>query len=277
MHLKRHATTARHISAVYVISAVLLAAGIAPEIAAHADALSDLRTTLSKLSDQSPLEATVDVKWSNVNKKENSGKPQSATVLFDIELGSGLRMHFSSASLQQADTELQAAIGDADHPTPTVALLGNDVDPLTMEHLLTRGPALLRLLANASAATVSETTLWGQPARELLVQLPQPKSKDVSLKDYQRTVSIWLNADGVPLAFTDHSQFKACLLFLCATTDSTESDRLDVVNGRLVATLVSRDQKLSGLGQNTDSHIVYTLIVQAAKPATKAAGASSIQ
>ncbi|MDE2071056.1 MAG: hypothetical protein KGJ04_07330 [Gammaproteobacteria bacterium] len=251
----------------FIVCATLLLAGLAPETAARADALNDLRTTLSKLSSQAPLQATLDVKSSTTSKKENGGKPELAEAHFTIQVGDGLSVHVGNTTLQLADTELQAAVGDADYPTPTAELLGNSVDPLTIEHLVARGPALLRLLASATVAAASSTTLWGQPARELVIQLPPPKSKNVSLKDYQRTVSVWLDAAGVPRAYSDHTQFKACLLFFCATADNTESDRLEVVNGRLVASMTTRDRKMSGLGQDSDTHIVYLLNVRTVSPA----------
>lgn len=278
MQVRPGAQNGRPISSVFIISAVLLAGGLAWGAGARADALADLRTTLTKLSSQSTVEAGVDVKSSTTNKKENGGKPEVAAAHFDLRVdGSGLSLHLSQTSLQQADAELQAAVGNADYPTPTATLLSNQTDPLSIEHLFSRGPDLLRLLANASTATVSETTLWGQPAQQLVMQLPPPKSKNVSLKDYQRTVSVWLDEAGTPLAFTDHSQFKACLLFFCATADKTESDRLEVVNGRLVAATATLDQKQSGLGQDSDTHLAYTLNVKAASPAAGTAEPKSIQ
>ena len=263
---------ARQTSVAFIVSATLLVAGLAPQTATCADALSDLRATLSSLSSQAPLAATLDVKSSTTSKKENDGKPELAEAHLDIQAGDGLSVHIDKTTLQQADTELQAAVGDADYPTPTAELLGNSVDALTIEHLVSRGPALLRMLASATAATASSTTLWGQPARELVIPLPPPKSKNVSLKDYQRTVSVWLDAAGLPLAYSDHTQFKACLLFFCATADNTESDRLEVVNGRLVAAMTTRDRKMSGLGQDSDTHIVYLLNVKTASPAAGTTG-----
>ncbi|MDE2139978.1 MAG: hypothetical protein KGJ17_05670 [Gammaproteobacteria bacterium] len=268
---------AHRISVVFIVPATLLVAGLGLGSAVHADALSDLRMTLSKLSSQAPLQATLDVKSSTTSKKENGGKPELAEAHFAVQVGDGLSVHVGKTTLHLADTELQAAVGDADYPTPTAELLGNSVDPLTIEHLVARGPALLRLLASATAATASSTSLWGQPARELVIQLPPPKSKNVSLKDYQRTVSVWLDAAGMPLAYSDHTQFKACLLFFCATADNTESDRLEVVNGRLVASMTTRDRKMSGLGQDSDTHIVYLLNVKTASPAAGTAGPNSNQ
>lgn len=236
--------------------ALLLATG------AHADALSELRATLAGLDGHVPIQAVLEVKLTTTSKKENGGKPVSADARVDIHAGDGLSVHIAQATLQQATTEAAAAATNADHPAPTVALLNNGVDPVTLDHLVSEAPNLLRALAPATTASVKSTTLWGKPVRELSVTLPQPKSANVTLKDYSDVLTLWLDAQGIPLASSEQTKFKACLLFLCAHTASSASKTLQVVNGRLVAISQTTDQQLSGLGQDSDTQTVYTLQIQ---------------
>lgn len=250
--------------------ALLLAAG------AHADALSDLRATLAGLDGHTPIQATLDVKLTTTSKKENGGKPVSAETRLEIRAGDGLSVHIAQATLQQAATEAAAVATNADHPAPTVALLNNGVDPVTLEHLVSEAPNLLRVLAPATTASVKSTTLWGQPVRELSVTLPQPKSANVTLKDYSDVLALWLDAQGIPLASSEQTRFKACLLFLCAHTASSANKTLQVVNGRLVATRQTTDQQLSGLGQDSDTQTLYTLQIQPAPAAATTAPPAAV-
>ena len=241
--------------------ALLLAAG------AHADALSDLRATLATLQGHAPIQATLDVKLTTTSKKQNSDKPVSANARLKIQAGDGLSVHIAQVTLQQAATEAAAAATNADHPAPTVALLNNGMNPATLDHLVSEAPNFLRVLALATAVSVKSTTLWGEPVRELSVTLPKPKSANLTLKDYSDVLTLWLDAQGILVASSEQTKFKACLLFLCAHTASSASKTLQVANGRLVATRQTTDQQLNGLGQDSDTQTVYTLQIQPAPAA----------
>lgn len=241
-----------------------LSLGVLFATGAHADALSDLRTTLAALDGDSPIQATLDVKSTVVNKKENGGKPESAEARLDIQAGDGLSLHVQQTTLQQAATELAAAATNTDHPTPMVGLLNRHLEPITIAHLVSEGPNLLRLLGPATTATVKSTTLWGKPVHELEVSLPKPKSSNFKLKDFSDTLSVWMDTKGVPIAAAEQTHGKGCLLFLCMDVTESSSYALEVVAGRLVATTLTTDQKQNGLGQDSDTHITYTLQVQQA-------------
>lgn len=257
----------RALSAV-VITVFILAALVAAS--AHADTLGDLRAKLASFDGQTPIHALLTVKTTTLDKKENGGKPQTAEAQVDIQAGDGLSLHIQQASLQQAASELAAAAStNADHPTPTVALLNRSIGAVTLEHLLNEGPNLLRRLAPATTATEHSTTLWGRPAQELTVTLPAPRSSEIKLKDFSDQFSVWLDATGVPIAAAEQTQGKGCMLFLCMDVTESASYTLQVVDRRLVATSLSTEHKQSGLGQDSDTHTVYTLQVQGAPAAAK--------
>lgn len=252
---------------VVAVSLFVLAALFAAN--ARADGLSDLRAKLASLDGQTPIHATLTVKTSTTSKKENGGKPQTAEARFDIQVNDGLSLHVSQNTLHQAATELAAATTNADVPTPTVALLNRSVDAMTLAHLLNEGPNLLRKLAPATTATAKSTSLWGHSAREITVTLPAPQSSEIKLKDFSDQFSIWLDAGGVPIAASEQTQGKGCMLFLCMDVTESASYTLQVVDRRLVATSLSTEHKQSGLGQDSDTHVIYTLQVQGAPAPAK--------
>lgn len=244
------------LAAAWMLPAMLLVTN------AQADALSDLRAKLASLDGQAPLQAVLTVKTTTLSKKENGGKPETAEAQLDIQVGNGLSVKVTQATLQQAATELAAAATNADRPTPVVSLLHGSVDALTLAHLLAEGPNLLRKLTPATTATVKSTTLWGQPAQEVTVALPAPKSSEIKLKDFSDMFSIWLDGDGVPIAAAEQTQGKGCMLFLCMHVQKSASYTLQVVGNRLVATGLSIEHKQSGLGQDSDTHTSYTLQIR---------------
>ncbi|MGH8278046.1 MAG: hypothetical protein ACRETQ_00545 [Gammaproteobacteria bacterium] len=258
-----------------VFPAVCTAAGITALIlcaSARADALGDLRAKLASLDGRAPIQATLTVETTTVSKKENAGKPQTAQARLELRAGDGLSVHVDAATLQQAATELAAATTNATHPTPALSLLRSSVDPVTLAELLSEGPHLLRKLSPATAATVTATTLWGKPAQELTVSLPAPKSSDIKLKDFSDSFSIWLDTGGVPLAASEQTQGKGCFLFLCMRVAESASYTFEVAGGRLLASKLSTEHKQSGLGQDSDTHTVYTLEVQSPAGSTARAG-----
>lgn len=253
--------------AAFAVSSFMLAALFAAS--ARADTLTDLRAKLASFDGQTPIHAALIVKTRTARKKENGGKPQTAEAQVGIQAGDGLSIHVEQATLRQAAAELAAASTNADHPTPTVALLNRSMGAVTLEHLLNEGPNLLRRLAPATAATAKSTTLWGRPAQEVTVTLPAPKSSEIKLKDFSDQFSVWLDAAGVPIAAAEQTQGKGCMLFLCMDVMESASYTLQIVARRLVATSLSTEHKQSGLGQDSDTHTIYTLQVQGAPAAAK--------
>lgn len=258
--------------------AMLWAAVLTPTLlvapAAHADALGELRATLSKLPAPANLNARLTVTSTTTSKNVNGGKPVSGEAHIEIQADPGLSLHFAPALLAQAYAESRATQTNADAPTPTLSLLHNALQPLHVADLIEAGRYLLTAMAGATTATAKSTTLYGAPVRELTMSLPQPKSADskVKLKDFSDQVSVWLDAEGMPVAYSEASGGEGCMLFLCIHADEQQSARFAVIGGCLVMTARTTERKQSGLGQDSDTRSVYTLAVQHAecKPVTGA-------
>lgn len=249
------------IQLVLVVASTITSAGLCTN--AHADVLTDLRTTLQALDTHTNINGVLDVQTQVTHGKADSTKQHSAGLQLNIQAGDGLTMQLSPGLLQQVAAEKAAHAADPNHPAPTADLL-NQTGPWQIENIVSVAPMLLRMLANAESPNIKPAQLYGQPVQELSVKLPPPVSKsDASnLKDYASTVSVWLGVKGVPLAYAYSMQGKFCKFFLCVTVSQSESGPLRVIDGRLVAMTMIQENKQSGLGQDSDTRTVYTLQIQ---------------
>ncbi|MGB9429255.1 MAG: hypothetical protein WCC11_05175 [Gammaproteobacteria bacterium] len=243
------------------LSMVVLGTSLAA--AAHADELADVRASLQGLENRAPIHGTLDVQSTTIKDKSGPGKSQTANLQLEIQAGDGLSIHLAAALLQQINTEKSAHGADPDQPALTADLLAQ-VNPLQVEDIVSAAPMLLRALVSAASPVVKPAKLWGSPVQELSVKLPPPVSKKDSadMKDYQGGMLLWLDAKGVPLAYQQTMHAKFCKFFLCVTVDELENGTLRVIDGRLVTVTLIQEHKQSGLGQGSDTHIVYNLTLK---------------
>ncbi|MGH8283344.1 MAG: hypothetical protein ACRESE_05805, partial [Gammaproteobacteria bacterium] len=230
---------------------------------AHADTLTNLRTTLKGLESQAAIKGVLDVRSIVTNGKSDSSKPRSAHLQLDIHAGDGLSVNLSPALLQQISAEQAAHAADPSHAAPTADLLSS-IGPMQIEHMASAAPALLRTLEGANSPIIKPTVLEGEPVQELSLNLPLQASKKEksSVKDFQDKLLLWLNSKGVPQAYQETVHAKFCKFFLCVTVDNIHSGWLQVIDGRLVTVKLTREQKQSGLGQDSDTRTVYNLHLQ---------------
>lgn len=249
----------------FVTILAIVTTGAVPLISAQADALSGLRITLQGLNAHTAINGVLNVQSDATRGKADSAKQHSAHLQLNIQASAGLGIQLSPALLQQIAAEKAAHAADPDHPAPTADLL-DQTGPWQIENMVSVAPMLSRLLTGAESLSVKPTQLYGQPVQELSMQLPPPVSKSDSsnLKDYASSASVWLNSKGVPLAYAYSMQGKFCKFFLCVSVSQSESGSLQVIDGRLVAMTMIQENKQSGLGQDSDTHTVYTLQVQPA-------------
>jgi len=233
---------------------------------AHADALTDLRTTLQSLNANTQITGTLDVQSTKVTQKVDKGKSREveqrppAELNFDINTGDGLGIHLSQALLQQVNAEQQAHADDPEKPTPITDLL-RDADPMQVEHIVSAAPMLLHELDGAKSPTVTSAQLDGSPVQVLTVTVPLKVSKKDSsnVKDYQGVMTIWINAQGMPLAYQQTFHAKFCKFLFCVTVDEVRNGKLQAYDGRLVAMSYTDEHKQSGMGQDMDTKTTYTL------------------
>jgi len=233
---------------------------------AHADVVADLRTKLESLNANTQITGTLDVQLTKATPKTNQNKgaesvqKSPAKLALEINAGDGLGIHLSQALLQQVNEEQQAHADDPEKPTPITDLL-HDADPIQVEHIVSTAPMLLHELDGAKSPTVISAQLDGSPVRVLTVMVPLKASKKDSsnVKDYQGAMTLWINAQGMPLAYQQTFHAKFCKFLFCVTADEARNGKLRVYDGRLVTMSFTDEHKQSGMGQDLDTKTIYTL------------------
>lgn len=235
-----------------LVPVLLLAAG-----SAQADPLADLNNTLKGLQADTPIKGTLDVQQMRVNDDD---KAVSAQLQLDVDSDGSLGIRVGAALLAQMRAETDRHAADPEKPQPTADLL-RDIDAARIQSMLSAADTLSRAMQGATAPVSQAATLAGAPATEITMEVPPDVSKKDSdgMKDFKGTLSVWLDPQGVPLAYHRSIHVKYCKFFFCFTADQLRDVSLKVVNGRLVAVSQTDDDKYSGLGRKGNNHTVATL------------------
>ena len=230
---------------------------------AQADALTDLTAKLKTLTIPAPVKGTLDASYDEFDAKGVADKTKSARFRLEVDGSDGLQMHLSPELVQALSAEETANAADPDKPTPNMDLL-REMNPLRIEHMLSAAPTLLRDLDGATGPVTKPAKLGAEEVTQLTVSLPfrAPKKDSDAAKDWQDTLTVWLDSQGMPLQFEDKVHGKFCKFFLCVTVDETYSDALRVIGGRLVATAMTLEHQQSGLGQDAHTKTTATLQLQ---------------
>lgn len=242
-------------------SSLLLLLGLAGA-SAQADALTDFTAKLKTLQVSTEVKGNLDASYEEFDAKGVADKSKGAHLQFEVEGGEGLSIHFGPALVQTLSAEEAANAADPDKPTPNADLL-RQMNPLRIQHMFSAADNLLHDLDGASSPVVTPSTLAGA-STVLSVNIPfrAPKRDSDTAKDWQDTLTVWLDAQGMPLQFKDKIHGKFCKFFLCVTVDETYSDTLRMIDGRLVITDMTLEHQQSGLGQDNHTKTTATLQLQ---------------
>lgn len=247
----------------------IVALGCLLAATAHADALGDVRATLTKLQGDTPVAGTLTITRQTREGEGAKARHSGGSLTLDVAAARGLRMHVPAATLVAAARERAAAQANPELPTPVADLL-DAIGPVQVQRMLDVAANLQRTLGDAKLLKQTSTTLDAAPAQLLTLDLPLRASKSdrSKIKSYHAQLSLWLNAQGVPLAWTTITRTEVGWLLLHAEFERSESVRLAVVGTRLVATTLVSDQRGSGLGQHGETKTTYTLRL-ATSPSTE--------
>jgi len=224
-----------------------------------ADALTDLRSTLSQLTATTPVHGTFEVTSTDNNSEEAHASEGKVTLGFEAD-GSGLRVVYPKAMLSQAAQEARAEATDPDHQTP-VRSGASRVRALHLADLLDAASSLNTELINAQLTEVKAATLQGKPARLLVLKLNPKLSKASSkhVKKIEGSMSVWLASDGVPVAAEQTVYVKASFMLMSFEQNQKESWTYTRAGDRLVATRYEETQKSDGMGQHGTSRVEQTV------------------
>ncbi len=234
------------------LAALLL---LAPAL--KADGLSDLRAALQKLPATQGVNAEAQVSLWSRNGKGKAAKITQGQAHLRVEEGaSGLRLTWGRSELDR----IQAA-SEAKDEAPKRAM-GN-LDAEKAGDLLDAAKGLLRALKNANLQEDRTDTWQGHPVRLLVFSLDDMKDMDESerkhLKSYTHTVSVWMSADGVPLAVKSQTDLKGSFLLISFENHTQLTRTFTRVGDRLVATHEEILDSGAGAGESGESKTVTEL------------------
>ena len=247
----------------FPFSALALAAALATPMLAHADGLAELRTALARLQAQTPLKATLDVKTTERHGDGADAVDKQGQVSVGLEDGArGLQVLYAKDVLTRLDAEARQRLHDPKAKTPTVWALGK-LDSSDMMPMASAAQALARNVDEAIFKAEKVDTCAGKPARLLTFTVPLSKLSEQErkyVKEFDSTLSVWIAADGTPLASESHTRLKgrAFVVVSFEATDET-SATYAVLGDRLLTLRSENHSSSSGAGEKGEERTVKTL------------------
>ena len=183
--------------------ALALLAALAAAPAAHADGLADLKAALARLQAQTPLRATLDVKTTEKRGEGADAVEKQGQASIGLEDGArGLQVLYAKDTVARLDAESRLLARDPKAKTPTVWAIGK-LDSGEVLPMASAAPALSRSLDESVFKAEKTDSFNGKPARLLTFSVPVssvPEQQRKYVKQFDATLSIWIAADGTPLA-----------------------------------------------------------------------------
>lgn len=243
-----------------------LALTLAATPLAHADGLADLKAALARLQAQTPLKATLDVKTTQRQGEGADAHEKQGQASIALEDGSrGLQVLYAKDTLARMDAESRQLARDSKAKTPTVLALGK-LDAGDILPMASATGSLLRGLEENVFKAEKPDTWNGKPARVLTFSVPVdkvPEQQRKYVKQFDSTVSIWIAADGTPLASETHTSVKG-RAFVVVSFEALDdrSNTYAVVGDRLLTLRSETHTSSSGAGERGDERVVKTLSPQ---------------
>ena len=233
--------------------------------AAQADGLADLRAALGRLQGQAPLKASAQARDWRRNGEGKEAKETQGQVTIVLEDGPrGLQPLYSHELLARVDAESRAAITDKSAPKPLSQALGQ-LDFAELRALSSAAHVLQRAIDEARFTGETAEAWSGKPARKLQFEgrvdrLPESDRKYV--RDYKLVLSVWIGADGTPLASLRHFDVSGRAFVVVTFEQHSDQQRsYAVVGDRLVTTSDEEKGSAKGAGETQEYRIERSLQV----------------
>ncbi len=231
--------------------------------AARADGLSDLKAALARLQAQTPLKATLDVRTMERRGDGADAFEKLGQASLTLEDGArGLQLLYARDTLARMDAEARQLVRDAKARTPTVWALAR-LDSAEVLPMVSAAQALSRGLDESVFKAEKADSFAGKPARLLTFTVPVsklPEQQRKYVKEFDGTLSVWIGADGTPLASETHVAVKG-RAFIVVSFDAVDdsSSTYAVVGDRLLALRSENHVSSSGAGERGEQRVVKTL------------------
>ena len=229
----------------------------------HADAFSDLRDALGRLTAREPIRATYEVHRTVHNEGKFSNDKFNGKALVELEGdGDGVRIAFARPLIDQATREMQARAGNPKLSTPTVSAL-NQIGAVTAAEAIDAAPPILNMIHDAKVVDDRTGTWQGKPARVVIFRLSDKRESDVGkVTVSENRLTLWLGADHIPLAAEHVRNAKMSFLVFKGESKSKRSWHFARIGDRLIRLHEEENESGSGLGQKGTVSFVATLRVR---------------
>ncbi len=240
-----------------------LVAMLAAPLVARADGLADLRSALARLPAQTPLKATLDVRTTERHGDGADALDKQGQASVGLEDGArGLQVLYAKDLLTRLDAESRQRVHDPKAKTPTVWALGK-LDSGEMMPMASAAQSLARNVDEAIFKAEKVDSYAGKPARLLTFTVPLSKLSEQDrkyVKEFDSTLSVWIGADGTPLASESHTTVKGRAFVVVTFEALDEGSTTYAVIGDRLLTLRSESHNVSsGAGEKGEQRVVRTL------------------
>jgi hypothetical protein len=225
-----------------------------------ADGLAELKAKLTTLQGGDAIRATLDHQSWSQSVEDKKPKVTQGRVNAQVEDGpQGLRMSLSRGLINQATQERRAQNADPEKTSPIRSAL-QGVDPLEIADLLNHAETLIQEL---NSAQLLEETPDGKGGRILKLKLTpkMSESERKHIKKQEVTVTLTLNAEGLPIASESSISMKGSFFLISFEMSEKRRTTYSRIGNRLVATRLEKENSSSGAGQSGQGKTVTTLAV----------------
>jgi hypothetical protein len=232
---------------------------------ARADGQADLRAALARLQGQGPLKANAQARdWRRTGEGKEAKETQGQAQIGLEDGPRGLQPLYSHDLLARVEAELRAEVKDKSAPKPLSQALGQ-LGLSELRALSSAAPVLQREIDDAQFKGETAEAWAGKPARKLQFEgsadrLPERDRKYV--RDFKLVLSVWIGADGTPLASLRHFDVSGRAFVVVSFEQHSDEQRsYAVVGDRLVATSDEEKGNAKGAGETQEYRIERTLQV----------------
>jgi hypothetical protein len=234
---------------------------------APADGLTDLRAALERLQGKTPFKAILET---HIHYREGEGRDLVETkgkAGVTIEDGKrGLQLLYDKDLLATAATEEAAKERDPKAKTPTLTAL-QECNIIELRPMISAAVALSRMLEKAAFDSEEASDYNGKPVRLLTFALSTDNLKEKErkfVKKYEGSLTVWINADGTPLASRMHQHVTGRAYVVISFESINEDDTVySMIGDRLLALRKETTNGGHGGGEKGERKVIKTLKVQA--------------
>ena len=222
----------------------------------RADGLADLRAALQRLPATQAVKAAADCQSWSRNGKGDKAKVVQGRAQARVEDGpAGLKLGWDKAELDRVE-----AASKAKDKGPRQAM-----ETLNAEKAKDLLDAAQELMGDLDEASVQEDRMdaWqGRPARLLVMKLD---AKDMDeddrkhLKSFSRTLKVWMDGQGAPLAASEQLDMKLSVLFIGVEMHHADTRAFARSGDRLITVHEESQDSGSGAGQSGEQKTVIDL------------------